>query len=278
MFIDQAKKKLASQQINISFSMISQLRKCEWKQFHRTVTDRDSIVENQAPFAPGSVTHELFEDWYNAGAQPLGWMEANAKAYFNKYCEEAKLLIWRKTIKASTLKKWGARNYKEMQLAKVVKSVKALEVLSRKLKFIEHDVQLEKWVTIPISGEPNFTAKGAMDVWDPKKRYIYDIKITENTSYGDPFQLKFYSFLIYSELGFLPEGVFFIYPLKRPYVTGFFKPTMDSIREVAQEIKDTMHKIKLADFAPTAESEWECRFCPAKTTCPRFGGTWIPLE
>lgn len=268
--------------VNISYSLMNSLTQCGYRTFLDNISPRDSSPQNHRNFIAGTALHKMFEDWANVHKYARGWMEnpENAQLYFEEACRAAPLLIWQKELSDKIRTAWNVQTDEQYQLAKVVRGAKAFPAIAMSLRFQEHNVRLERWMTVPFAGETQFQLKGAADIWDPVTKSLYDTKVTENTQYGSPLQLMTYATMVLALDGRLPNYVAFIYPIvPKNHVRGGFKPANTQVHGLLTTVAGHIDTIKKGAFLPEPISPNECFNCPFKRACPRFGAPyWRPKD
>lgn len=186
---------------NISYTLLSCYKSCRKKcylQYIKKVIHPDQV--NQRPFIVGIVADWLFGKWVEGGYPP-GWMEYKADGMFDWFSTKRKI-IYRNT------------DDKDKMKAKLRRAVHDLEVCASDADLQSKRFETQRKVAFEKDG---FSFFGKLDMWFPDERKIWDLKITENKKYLDPFQLHFFAWLIENSTPHQVQGLAFFSPLMRPY-------------------------------------------------------------
>lgn len=265
---------LGDKQLVISYTLLKNMEACPRQAFLSLAVDRRLRRDNSADVIGPSAAHDMFEKWVDTGQWEAGWMRRHVEAAFAVREQRAALLEYRKNVSQKGAE-WGMTSDREYQLEKARRAVDALEQFAFERDLMTHHLEAERWVSVQIPALPRFRLVGAMDLWDGTMKVIYDIKVTDNTSYGDPHQLVFYALLHYYVTGVLPRHGAFFYPLAPPE-KRFVPVTVDqqAVTSLTDRIKNFVGAFSTLDFPAQPKTTNECFRCGYKSFCPRFGGAF----
>ncbi len=110
--------------------------------------------------------------------------------------------------------------------------------------------------------DEDFLYKGKIDIWLPEENTIWDLKITEQSRYLDPFQLFFFAWLA-EKNGIDINKTAFFSPLMKKTLYEHAWDTVTS-QNTEREIYELVEFLKAEQWQRTADDCWGCpvvRFC-----------------
>jgi len=228
----------------LTYSFLRTYKQCRQRallQYIKRVIPASEV--NHRPFIVGLVADWLFGKWVTTENFAHNWMENKAEAMFE----------WFTTKKRIVYK--GADD-KSKLIYKLKKSVRFLEQYSFQEELPKREIQMQKKVGKKMEG---FNFWGKMDMWFPKEKAIWDLKITDSKRYMDEFQLYFFAWLM-EELGHEVKGLAFFTPIASPYLREVHWRDGDrSVREkFEQELFELLELIREDRWERNAKNCWGC--------------------
>lgn len=209
--------------MRISWSQLQCYLACPL-QYQLRYVDRLRRPRDRRPFVVGSTVHTLVQAWASAG-YPAEFFASAARPALEAQCaglslsNASRLALLRQALEAAMV---AARLYREQQ-------------------FAGHGARIEQRFNVALEGLDGHRIGGAVDVYDPVTRTIWDLKCSVGTASADVRQLWTYT-LALRQLGQIVERVGFLYPLRASLVEVF------AVDEAAVEEQRT----RLGDLARTA--------------------------
>jgi CRISPR/Cas system-associated exonuclease Cas4 (RecB family) len=264
---------MGDKKFSISFSLLRAMKLCPRQAFLSIAVDRKDSYENEADTIGPSTVHSVFENWLKQGSFTKGWMVEQVEAEFVRREKNAKFVEFRRKPPAKAVE-WGIKSDRQFQIEKARRAVVGLEQFVYDYDLNTHQLQAERWVTVNVP-DSNIRLRGCIDLWDDTMSSLYDIKVTEDTSYGDVMQLTFYALLMHYARNELPKKMGFIYPLApRNKVFKRVDLKQEYMSEILVRIRDFVRAYEELEFPATPVNTNVCYRCAFKSFCPRFGGSF----
>lgn len=237
--------------IRISYTFLSAYKKCHKQAYlyHiKKVVDRSRV--NHRPFMVGIVVDWLFTKWIEK-EYPLGWMEESAEALFNWFANR-RFIQYRHV------------SDKEQLIRKTENAARLLEEAAFEWELPKREIIPQLKVEFKGVDEwEGFEFIGRLDLWFPKEKLVWDLKITKNKKYLDDFQLRFFAWLL-ANTGETVKGAGFLTPLRSPVVSEVHLGYNETA-EFEQELSGILLDIKNEKhWAATAKDCWNC---PVRFNC-----------
>jgi len=265
---------LSGKPINISFSGLNTWERCPRRKLLELAVPKNewAKLQEQRNFVAGSVVHDLFAEWVLSGFADDFMTEDRVRIAFDEYVAKLRRkglpVTWRDSVSVSVAKKWGVYTDYEYNLKKATQAATTMVLIARSLQLPLRRVLSEEWVRVEHPADDRFRFIGAVDIYDFENDIIYDIKVTENTRYGNPLQLAFYGMLLGSQLGRLPGKAAFIYPLGANKIVAVdFKEYFGGLKEQVDKFIVAFDEMR---FPPKPSRD--CATCPVRTWCSAKGG------
>jgi len=264
--------------IGISFTLLSTFSRCPRRKLLELAVDSDlwRQLQNQRNFIAGSVVHNAFSAWvefgfpddYLTNAELIGDM---FDQYVNKLVTKKHLpVVWNTTVSKSIRERWGVSTDYDYNKKKAIRACASLGEIAKSLGLVNDSLFSEMWLEVDHPFDGRFVLKGAVDILDPVSDFIFDIKVTENTSYGNELQLAFYGLLVAAVADKIPSKAAFIYPLG----SKVSKPICpeEKFAYVVKEITEFIIAFDAMRF-PAVVSR-DCNYCPVQGWCSAQDGVF----
>jgi len=243
--------------IRFSWSSISTFITCKWKWYQNYVAKIDTIVDHRN-FLAGAVVHKLVEDWAKLGF-PENYLIDNVDTAYDAYISSHNVNFL--SLAANTLTRESVADDKEFLLKKTRRAAERTEKLYRHFGFHEKPVLIENWLEFTVE-DMNFV--GIPDLYDYGRKAVFDLKVTENNSYGDLRQLAVYSIGLKTVKDLDTAALGFLYPLTKE---GFVyrEISLEALTALQNEVLEIAREmVKTEEY--TKNYGKHCRWCQFNNT------------
>ena len=144
--------------------------------YHLAYVQRAPAIKLRLVYLVGSVVHDVIKSWAEEG-------------YPRAFVEQQAVVQFRKTSAGIVFRGKGAYI---KSLRRAVQGSVLVENIYRLMEFPEHNVVVEERFKVPFPDSPGDFLVGAIDIYDPVREGVYDLKMSTGSTVSDPRQLLTY--------------------------------------------------------------------------------------
>ena len=197
---------LTKGRVGISWSKFDCFTTCPLK-FTLQYRERPYVSKDLRAFAVGSIVHGIMENWAKGGYHH-GYVVGTVGQAFKRYAKKHRHIFLASDPRADV---------REL-LTRTIKGAIQAERIYLQLGFPAHNAMVEHYFQIRMrQRNPSILFQGGIDVYDPERKAIFDLKLHRDAGGGNIQQLLTYAVALNYELRPV-ELIGFLYPLRKKKV------------------------------------------------------------